>query len=101
MRWSGFLVGGIVGIAAAAYMAKRRPGMFALASSAANEAWSGMKGSAVGAVMNRKFGDAAASAGHHAAHQSGEAWGQIEKLVNSDPAVKKQANEIMSEAGTH
>jgi hypothetical protein len=103
MRWTGFLVGGLVGAVAAAYVARTRPGMFAWASSAAGNAWSGMAGRALDAAVNRKFGTATAAPGAPAASpaKSGEAWGQIQTIVNSDPAVKKEAQEIMAEAGKH
>jgi hypothetical protein len=105
MRWTGFLVGSLFGVAAAAYVAKTRPGMFAWASSAM---WSGMAGRAVEAAVNRKFGTAAQGAQMPgapmpaaSAGKSGEAWGQIQTMVNNDPAVKRETQEIMAEAAKH
>ena len=55
MKWTGFLLGSLVGMAGAAYVAKKSPGMFAWASSAAGEMWTGMRGKAVNGVINRQF----------------------------------------------
>ncbi|RAP76414.1 hypothetical protein [Paenibacillus montanisoli] len=106
MKWSGFLIGSLAGMAAAAYVAKRRPGMFAWASSAAGNAVNGMTRRAMGAVISRKFDREAV---HHAApkrsgasaKESGDAWGQIEVLLNSDPGVKEQVDQIKAEAKPH
>ncbi|MFC5650846.1 hypothetical protein ACFPYJ_17355 [Paenibacillus solisilvae] len=105
MKWSGFLIGGIAGMAAAAYVAKKRPGMFAWASSAAGEAWTGMRGRALNAVINRKFNHAAEKTvpkhSDLSKEHSTDAWGQITMLMNSDPEVKKEAEQIAAEAKTH
>ncbi|WP_308639113.1 hypothetical protein [Paenibacillus silvisoli] len=107
MRWTGFLIGSLAGMAAAAYVARRRPGMFAWATSAAGTAVNGMTRRAMGAVISRKFG--ARDAVQHAAPKrtdasakgSGDAWGQIELLLNSDPGVKEQVDQIKAEAKPH
>ncbi|SFI56410.1 hypothetical protein SAMN02799624_01396 [Paenibacillus sp. UNC496MF] len=104
MKWSVFLLGGLAGAAAAAYVAKKRPGMFAWATSAAGMAMSGVSRRAMGAVVSRKFGEARhASAAHAegAARDSAGAWGQIEMMLNSDPGLKHQVDAIKSEAKTH
>jgi hypothetical protein len=103
MRWTGFLVGSLCGVVAAAYVARTRPGMFAWASSAAGSMWSGMAGRAVETAVNRKFGTAnpAGQAPAASAGKSGEAWGQIQTMINNDPTVKKETQEIMAEAGKH
>ncbi|SFS81979.1 hypothetical protein [Paenibacillus sp. BC26] len=106
MKLSGFLIGGLAGMAAAAYIAKKRPGMFAWASSAAGTAVNGMTKRAMGAVISRKFGGdmvqhAAPKHSDASAKGSGNAWGQIELLLNSDPGVKEQVDQIKAEAKPH
>lgn len=99
---------------AAAYVARKRPGMFAWASSAAGSAISdmsrGMTRKAMGAMMGRKLEHAShsmreasshhapKSAGASAGRGSGNNWGQIEMLLNADPSVKAQVEEIKADA---
>ncbi|MFC4808460.1 hypothetical protein [Paenibacillus sp. GCM10023250] len=104
MKWSAFLIGGLAGAAAAAYVAKKRPGMFAWATSAAGMAMSGVSRRAMGAVVNRKFGEARHASAKHtesSARDSAGAWGQIEMMLSSDPSLKNQVDAIRSEAKTH
>ncbi|QHT60509.1 hypothetical protein GXP70_11565 [Paenibacillus lycopersici] len=105
MKWSVFLLGGLAGAAAAAYVAKKRPGMFAWATSAAGHAVTGVSRRAMGAMVNRRFGmetmHSAPKRSSVSAKESGAAWGQIEMLLNSDPGVKQQVDEIKAEAKTH
>ncbi|WP_147306746.1 hypothetical protein [Paenibacillus taihuensis] len=116
MRLTGFLIGGLAGMVAAAYVARKRPGMFAWASSAAGSAISGMSRGmtrkAMGAMMSRKLAHASESM-HEVSHAapkstgasagggSGNAWGQIEMLLNADPSVKAQVDEIKADAKPH
>ncbi|MBW7454436.1 hypothetical protein ACFOLF_05475 [Paenibacillus sepulcri] len=101
MKWSAFMLGGLAGAAVAVYAARKRPGMFAWAGAAAGEAWDGMKGRAVNAVLDRKF--RSDKADHDSKHSegSGDSWNQIEEMLNQDPHVKRQAEEIMAEATKH
>ncbi|QHW30214.1 hypothetical protein GZH47_04725 [Paenibacillus rhizovicinus] len=105
MKWSVFLLGGLAGVAAASYVARRRPGMFAWATSAAGQAMTGVSRKAMGAMVNHKFGGekmhSAPKQSSGSARESGGAWGQIEMLLNSDPGVKQQVDEIRAEAKTH
>jgi hypothetical protein len=105
MRWTGFLLGGLAGAAAAVYMAKRRPGMFAWASTAAGEVWEGWTSRAANAMVNRKFGNETMQAKpkniNGVVNNTGEAWTQIQTLVNSDPNVKQEAEKIVAEAQSH
>ncbi|UVI32363.1 hypothetical protein [Paenibacillus spongiae] len=105
MKWSGFIIGGIAGIAAVAYLSKRKPNWVAWAGTAAGEVMTGMKGKAINAVMNRKFGPVpAASAPKRSSASAGkasDAWGQIEMIMNSDPAVKREAEQIASQSQSH
>ncbi|TYP77794.1 hypothetical protein [Paenibacillus methanolicus] len=104
MRMTGFIIGTITGMAAAAYLSKKRPGMVAWAGAATGDIISSVKGKAIGAVMNRKFGQSQSvqptSASSAGTANSAESWGQIEMLVNSDPELKRQAEEIASETPT-
>ncbi|CAM4223866.1 hypothetical protein [Paenibacillus tarimensis] len=116
MRMSGFLVGGIVGVMAAAYLAKRRPGSFAWVGDAASGLVAGAKGKMIENALDRKFGkekqpnQAAAqnTAAQNAAFNAtgsniqsqDSSWNMIAQLVTSDPEVKNQAAQIMTEAAT-
>ncbi|MCQ6558064.1 hypothetical protein [Paenibacillus mendelii] len=105
MKWSGFIIGGIAGMAAVAYMSKKRPGWVAWAGTAAGEAVSGMKGRAINAVMKQKFGpETTVTAPKHSSASRGrnsEAWGQIEMIMNSDPEVKREAEQIAAQNPSH
>lgn len=107
MRWTGFLLGSLAGATAAAYIAKKRPGMFAWATAACANMASGLKGRTMEAVINTTAGKknskhSAAKANGTAPENSTAAWGQIEMLMNSDPAVKKEAERIAAEGSkTH
>ncbi|BBH21027.1 hypothetical protein Back11_23720 [Paenibacillus baekrokdamisoli] len=105
MKWTGFLIGSLAGVAAAVYVAKKRPGMFAWASSSAGEVWTGMRGKAFNAVINHKFDhetkEKTAKQTGSSKDQSNDSWGQIEMLVNSDPSVKREAEQIVSETKSH
>ncbi|MBM7564457.1 hypothetical protein [Paenibacillus sacheonensis] len=105
MKWSVFLLGGLAGAAAASYMAKKRPGMFAWATSAAGQAMTSASRKAMGAVVSRKFGgEMMSSSPKHSnaqAKDSSNSWGQIELMLNSDPGLKRQVDEIKAEAKTH
>ena len=105
MRLSGFILGGIVGMAAAAYMAQKRPGSLAWAGNATGQLVSGMKGRILETALTRKFGADAApkephkkSAGETA--KSEESWETIEHLLSSDPEAKAAANEIIADSGS-
>ncbi|PZD93499.1 hypothetical protein DNH61_23040 [Paenibacillus sambharensis] len=128
MRMSGFLVGGIVGVMAAAYLAKRRPGSFAWVGDAASGLVAGAKSKMIENALDRKFGkekqpnQAAAqntaamnnaaqstmapnavsgTAGSSAQNQQQDSsWNMIAQLMTSDPEVKNQAAQIMTEAAT-
>lgn len=101
MRWTGFLLGSLAGAAAAAYIAKKRPGMFAWATAACANMASGLKGRTIEAVINtgakNKSKHANPKTDGSASGNSAAAWGQIEMLMNSDPAVKKEAERITAE----
>ncbi|MFC4103757.1 hypothetical protein [Paenibacillus xanthanilyticus] len=104
MRMTGFIIGTITGMAAAAYLSRKRPGMVAWAGAATGDIISSVKGKAVSAVMNRKFGQSGSvqptSVNSTGTANSAESWGQIEMIVNSDPELKRQAEEIASETPT-
>ncbi|MDQ0058223.1 hypothetical protein [Paenibacillus harenae] len=103
MRLSGFIVGGLVGAVATMYVSRKRPGTFAWATSAVSKAASNMMGNTVSKVMNKGFMNEAAGAvipkhTDAAAGKSEAAWEQIEAIVNSDPAIKKEADKIKAES---
>jgi hypothetical protein len=101
MKLSGFIVGGLLGAAATVYVSRRRPGTFAWASSAISNAASNMMGKSVSKIMNNGLMHEAANvAPKHtdaSAGRSEAAWEQIEAIVSSDPAIKKEADKIKAE----
>jgi hypothetical protein len=112
MKVGGFILGGVCGIIAATYLSQKRSGGSQWAGAAGN-LMSEMKDKAIGAALNRKFGNAEAgsggtsagiSAGSSSSSSAGasksgnQSWGTIEKILSSDPEAKKQTEEIMSES---
>ncbi|MUT65511.1 hypothetical protein [Paenibacillus sp. NEAU-GSW1] len=105
MKLGGFLFGSVLGMAAAVYVARKRPGTAAWASAALASACSmvgrktvsmmtnsaNWKAQAVSSAPKRTDGTAAKSEG---------SWAQIEALVNSDPKLKAQADQIMAESSS-
>lgn len=102
MRLSGFIIGGLVGAAATMYVSRKRPGTFAWATSAVSNAASNMMGKTVSNMMNNGYmQEASGFAPKHTdatAGRSEAAWEQIEAIVNSDPAIKKEAEKIKAES---
>ncbi|MBD3918767.1 hypothetical protein H8B09_08400 [Paenibacillus sp. PR3] len=102
MRMSGFIIGGLLGMAAALYASRKRPGMAAWAVDATGDLMSSARKRLMGRVMERKLSSwtkeaadatpkrSAASAGNSAA-----AWQQIGALIESDPEVKRETEAIM------
>ncbi|MBB3109252.1 hypothetical protein FHS18_001304 [Paenibacillus phyllosphaerae] len=112
MRLTGFIMGTVAGMMTAAYLSKKRPGMVAWAGAATGDMLSSVKGKAISAVMNRKFGretNAATAAAPTStavktagsSTNSTDSWNQIEVLMNADPQVKAEAEEIVKENQTH
>ena len=118
MKLGGFIAAGLVGAAAALYVARKRPGAAAAAGSAAGELWSSLAGKAVSGILRRSTkmrelkpqartsSSAAAASGDKRSNAAigtssdGEAWTQIAALVGNDPAVKRETEKILSEAGS-
>lgn len=105
MRLSGFIVGGLLGAAAAMYASRKRPGMTGWAVEAAGGMVSSAKNKLVGKVMERKLNQWGKEAVHEApkpsaasAESSADAWRQIGALVESDPALKRETQAIMQSA---
>jgi hypothetical protein len=96
MRISGFILGGICGMMAASYLSKKRGGVISWASSAAGNMMSGAKDKMVGSALNRKFGRAGNDSGTDQAAGSNKSWETIENLINSDPQLKQQTSELLS-----
>lgn len=102
MRISGFLVGGIVGIAAAAYMTRKNPGSLAWAARTTDGLVTGVKHMMIEKALDRKFGadtrETKKQAGAQQTTGDSSSWNTIESIVNADPNVKRQAEAIMAEA---
>lgn len=100
MKWTGLMVGGIVGAAATLYFSRKRPGAVAWAASAMSD----VAGKSVAKMLSSSSGwkkAAAAQAPKHTddtAVNSAAAWEQIEAFVESDPAVKQEVNKIRAES---
>lgn len=107
MRMSGFIVGGLLGMAAALYASRKRPGMAAWAVDATGEMMSSAKNKLIGRVMERKLtswtkeaADAAPKRSSASADNSAAAWQQIGALIESDPEVKRETEAIMKTAAS-
>lgn len=107
MRMSGFIIGGVLGMAAALYASRKRPGMAAWAVDATGEMMSSARKKLIGRVMERKFSswtkeaaDAAPKRSAASAGNSAAAWQQIGALIESDPEVKRETEAIMKSAAS-
>ena len=94
MRMGAFLLGGLVGAVAVAYLSRsNRPMMLS----------SMMSGQGLGKMMNRAknrmTGSSAQSSAQSAAQQDTAAGGmkQVEKIVKKDPNLKGQVDQILAE----
>ncbi|MFD0958786.1 hypothetical protein [Paenibacillus chungangensis] len=97
MRMSSFMLGGLLGAMAAMYATRRRPELMARACNAMTDAGAAMAGKAMSMWLNADRKKAAAEAPKPAddtAERSGVAWEQIEAIISSDPAVKKEVDKI-------
>ncbi|MCR2803045.1 hypothetical protein [Paenibacillus soyae] len=100
MKWSGILVGGVIGAAATLYFSRKRPGAVAWAASAMSD----VAGKSVARMLSASSGlkrEAADLAPKHTddtAANSAAAWERIEAIVESDPAVKQEVNKIRAES---
>jgi hypothetical protein len=102
MKLSGFLVGGLIGAAATVYVSRRRPGAVTWAANAVSDVCSSVARKSVSKIMSKSFKEEAANlAPKHAddtAVKSEAAWGQIEAIVNNDPALKRETDKIKAES---
>ncbi|MWC28436.1 hypothetical protein [Paenibacillus sp. MMS18-CY102] len=105
MKMSGFIVGGLLGMAAAMYAARKRPGLAAWAVDAAGDMMSSAKNKMVSKVVERKMAKWSKEAAHAApkpsaasAGNTAEAWKQLGALVESDPELKRETEAIMASA---
>jgi len=105
MKMSGFIIGGLLGMAAAMYASRKRPGMTAWAVDAAGEVMSSARSRLFGKVMERKLNHWSKEAAHEApkpsaasVHNSAEAWQQIGALVEGDPELKRETEAILQSA---
>jgi len=96
MRMTGFILGGICGIAAAVYVARKRPAVMS---------WMG--GRVLDTALNKKFGQAGqtgkqAQAGNQGGGKAAsggndkKAWQTIENLLQTDPKAKRETADIMA-----
>ncbi|WP_284239800.1 hypothetical protein [Paenibacillus glycanilyticus] len=106
MRIGGFMLGAVAGLAAAVYVSRKRPGMAAWASSSLASACSSVGKSAASMMMRKGLGKAmtassmAPKRSDDTAGKQGGGWEQVEQLINSDPALKEQASQIMAESSS-
>lgn len=135
MRMGGFIVGGIVGMAAAAYLSKNRPGVISWMGSTTGDIVSNMRDKMMGGALNQQFGGMNSKAGSagttaggtsfgnagasmqtagsshtgagtsksstaKASSKDSKSWNTIEMMVNSDPEVKRQADEVLASSSS-
>lgn len=97
----GFIIGGLVGAAAAMAFARKRPEATDRMTAALSKACSSLTGMAVSGWMNRTWNKAANSVPKPSSDttaRSEENWGKIEAILNTDPALKKEVSRIQEEA---
>lgn len=88
-----------MGAAATLYLSRKRPGAVAWASAAMSSFCSSMVKKAVNGVLAKKGAKEltvmTATSGA-AAKPSAETWSQVESIVESDPAVKREVEDMVS-----
>lgn len=101
MKLRGFLVGGLIGAAATMFISRRQPGAMSWAANAITD----VTRKSVSKMMNKSVMEEAVNlAPKHSddtAVKSEAAWGQIEAVINSDPALKREADKIKAESSAH
>lgn len=104
MRLRGLLLGGIIGAAATVYVSRRKPGLVAWAASAASDVCSTVARKSVSKIMSKGMNMGASTLtpkpSDDTAGKSEAAWAQIESIVNSDPALKQEADKIKAESSS-
>jgi|GEM_PF-432952 len=107
MRMSGFVIGGLLGMAAALYASRKRPGMAAWAVDATGEMMSSVRKKLIGRAVERKLSswskeaaDAAPKQSAASEGNSAAAWQQIGALIESDPEAKRETEAIMKAANS-
>ncbi|MEK3881484.1 hypothetical protein [Paenibacillus sp. PL2-23] len=102
MKWTGLMVGGIVGAAATLYFSRKRPGAVAWAASAMSD----MAGKSMAKMLHASSGwkqeaaEQAPKQSDDTAVSSAAAWEQIEAFVENDPSVKREVDKIKAESST-
>ncbi|HTG71527.1 MAG TPA: hypothetical protein VL921_19875 [Candidatus Udaeobacter sp.] len=101
MKLRGFLVGGLIGAAATMFISRRQPGAMSWAANAITD----VTRKSVSRMMSKSIKEEAVNlAPKHSddtAVKSEAAWGQIEAIMNSDPALKREADKIKAESSAH
>jgi hypothetical protein len=104
---SGFIIGGLLGIAAVVYASRKRTGIAAWAADATGEMMSSARSKMFGRVMQHKLNnwtkeaaDSAPKRSTASAESSDAAWQQIGALIESDPEVKRETEAIMRSASS-
>ncbi|GKU79572.1 hypothetical protein [Paenibacillus sp. L3-i20] len=104
MKLSGLLFGGLIGAAATIYISKKRPGVFAFASSAMTDLCSNLVNKSVTKMMRSDWKDEVTTvvpkSTDDTAKKSAVAWEQIELLLQSDPALKQEVDKIKAESSS-
>ncbi|MFD1955761.1 hypothetical protein ACFSL6_16725 [Paenibacillus thailandensis] len=98
---SGFIVGGLIGAAAAMVWARRRPAAAARLTEAVSGMGSRLAGWAVSGWVNRswdKAADAVPKPSSDTEANSKSNLNKIEAILNSDPALKQEVSRIREEA---
>ncbi|MCA0754447.1 hypothetical protein KP806_05250 [Paenibacillus sp. N4] len=104
MKLSGFLMGGLLGMAATVYLSRKRPGAVSWAANAVTDMCSSVARKSMNKIISKDLKEEAAAfapkPSDDTAGKSEAAWAQIETIVNSDPSVKKEAEKIKAESSS-
>lgn len=101
---SGIVIGGLLGAAAAMYFSRTNRTFSFSGISSAGQAIDNIVEKARSKMMppdkRSYYGDSTANQGAGAATTAAGGINQVETMVNKDPALKAQVNEILSEGGS-
>jgi len=102
MRWASFVMGSIAGMAAAAYISKKRPEWMAMAGGMMPS----MKGSSNKSMkesgFSRNMSTSSPKKTEASAGNSAEAWEQqVKGIIDSDPKVKREVEEVLADSNSH
>ncbi|WP_020616710.1 hypothetical protein [Paenibacillus daejeonensis] len=104
MKWGSLIAGGVIGIAAAAVIARRRPGALHLVGDATCALWRGIQHRAMANMFKKDIAEelsTSAPAPTRTANGGASAAGisTLEQLVATDPVARRETEKILDDNG--